>query len=75
MYLEINQEDTDESAARDARIFIEEAKLFRNEYEGSKQLIIYFEEFILGIAKIVSFHGMKPIDQLILRFIEINKNK
>jgi len=49
--------------------------LFRNEYEGSKQLIIYFEEFIIGIAKIVSFHGLKPIDELILRYKEINKNK
>ena len=75
MYFEINQGETDESAARDARIFIEEAKLFRNEYEGSKQLIIYFEEFIMGIAKIVSFNGVKPIDELILRFKEINKNK
>jgi hypothetical protein len=46
----------------DARQFIEAAKFFRQETS------ITFEEFVLGIARIVQLHGLKPVDELIERY-------
>jgi hypothetical protein len=51
----------------DARLFLDDAKLFKSEFDGSKPSIT-FEEFIIGMAKIYSIHGIKVIDELIEKF-------
>ena len=65
----INDESEDE-ATEDAKIFIEHARLFKPDFDANKPSII-FEEFLFGIIKIKIKHGLKIVDQLIDKYKEV----
>lgn len=62
----INNE-TEEEAYNDAKLFIDNARVFKSDFDGSKPYIV-FEEFIIAMAKISQNHGIKKIEEFLERF-------
>ena len=67
-YQKINKESMEESR-KDATIFIQEAKMIKNQFEDVPT--ITFEEFVVAFCYILKYHGMKVIDDFIDRFKKI----
>lgn len=68
-YYEIINKESNEAAMNDAKLFIQGAKLIKNQFEENPSLT--FEEFVIAICKIVKIHGMKVIDDFIDRYKKI----
>jgi hypothetical protein len=60
-------DEPEEKAIEDARLFLEHSKLFKPDYESNKPSII-FEEFLFALVKIHQKHGLIVIDHLINRY-------
>lgn len=60
--------ETEEEAIIDARLFMENAKLFKTEE-------ILYEEFIIAMAAIVYNYKIKAIDEFIDKYRELSKTK
>ena len=67
--MNINDE-SEEEATEDARLFIEHSRLFKPDIDALKPSII-FEEFLFGIIKIKAKHGIKVIDELIDKYKQV----
>lgn len=67
-------EEPEEKAIEDARLFLDHAKLFKPDYESNKPSILY-EEFLFAIIKIHQKHGLILVDHLINKFKSCYGNK
>jgi hypothetical protein len=60
-------DEPEEKAIEDARLFIDNAKLFKPDYESNKPSIL-FEEFLFAMVRILQKHNMGVIDALIDKY-------
>ena len=68
-------EEPEPEARDDARKFIEEASVFKSNAVRILLIKIFFEEFIVGISKILANYNIEVIDDFMYRFFEIEKIK